>query len=59
MKEIRLAVVYGSFVSVGVPMSGMKGGMPAVDQKVPGVGNEIPNANWTSRSASGPASERF
>ncbi len=33
-----LTVVYGSFVSVGVPMSGMKGGIPAVDQNVAGVG---------------------
>ena len=44
----RQTVVYGSLESVGVPMSGINGGLPAVDQNVDGVGNEIPNAYSTS-----------
>ena len=39
---------YGSFESVGVRTSGMKGGLPPVDQNVAGVGNVSPNANWVS-----------
>lgn len=35
-KEV-LTVVYGSFVSVGVPMSGMNGGIPSVEKNVAGV----------------------
>lgn len=40
-------------------MSGMKGGSPAVDQNVEGVGKVNPNANCVSRSASAPASLAF
>ena len=56
---LRRTSIYGSFVSVGVFSSGMKGGLPPVDQNVPGVGNARPNANWVSRLASTPASETF
>lgn len=40
--------VYGSLVSVGVSVSGLKGGRPPVDQKVPGVGKVKPKANCVS-----------
>ena len=56
---LRRTSIYGSFVSVDVFSSGMKGGLPPVDQNVPGVGNARPNANWVSRLASTPASETF
>ena len=41
----ELTVVYGSLESVVVPMSGMKGGWPAVDQNVCFAGKAIPKAN--------------
>ena len=39
---------YGSLVLATSNASGMNGGRPPVDQKVPGVGNVRPNANWVS-----------
>lgn len=39
-------------------MSGLKGGRPAVEYAIAGVGNDRPKANWASRFASIPASSR-
>ena len=46
-------------MSVGVSRSGMKGGIPAVEKKVDGVGKVSPKANCVSRLASTPAREPF
>ena len=41
-EKLEVTVVYGSLESVVVPISGMKGGWPAVDQNVCFVGKVIP-----------------
>ena len=47
-EHFKLTSRYGSFEFVVVMASGLNGGLPPVDQNVPGVGNVRPNANWVS-----------